>query len=138
MNKYKKAFTLIELLMVISIISLLSTVIYSYTSETRAKARDSVRLSDMKQVGTAMQMYYQDTGKIPTSFGDLVNNNYLPSIPLDPSTHSAYNFASTPDTVVVSAIYENQYTAQDEPKSVSVAIGDTDISNLCGNDFDYP
>ncbi|MCX6717194.1 MAG: type II secretion system protein [Candidatus Taylorbacteria bacterium] len=135
--KKKNGFTLIELLMVISIISLLTTIIFSYTSETRAKARDSVRLSDMKQVGTAMQMYYQDTGRIPTSFGDLVPN-YLPSIPVDPGTHSVYNFASTTKTVVVSAIYENQYINETDKKSVGVAIGDTDISTLCSSEFVYP
>jgi prepilin-type N-terminal cleavage/methylation domain-containing protein len=133
----KNGFTIIELLMVISIISLLSTVIFSFTNETRAKARDSVRLSDMKQIGTAMQMYYQDTGTIPTSFENLVPN-YLPSIPLDPGTHSQYNFASTTKTVVVSAFYENQYINNDDKKSVAVAIGDTDISTLCGEDFEYP
>jgi prepilin-type N-terminal cleavage/methylation domain-containing protein len=138
--KKKNGFTIIELLMVISIISLLSTVIFNFTNETRAKARDSVRLSDMKQIGTAMQMYYQDTGKIPTSFEDLTNgpNPYLPSIPLDPSTRLPYNFASTTDTVVVSAFYENQYIDATKKKSVGVAIGDTDISTLCGEGFVYP
>ncbi len=134
--KFTTGFTLIELLMVISIISLLSTVIFNFTNETRAKARDSVRLSDMKQIGIAMQMHYQDTGAIPASFDDLVNGGYLPSIPLDPGTHLQYNFTSTTKTAVVSASYENQYINETDKKSVSVAIGDTDISTLCGEGFD--
>ncbi len=58
----KKGFTLIELLIVIAIIGLLATLgIISMTS-ARAKARDSKRISDLTQIRSAMELYYNDKG----------------------------------------------------------------------------
>ena len=55
-------FTLIELLMVISIITLFSSMFFGFVDSARAKSRDAVRLSDMKQIGTAANLYYEDKG----------------------------------------------------------------------------
>ena len=54
----KKGFTLIELLVVIAIIGLLSTMAVVALSGARKKARDARRISDIKQVQTALDMYY--------------------------------------------------------------------------------
>jgi prepilin-type N-terminal cleavage/methylation domain-containing protein len=70
MNKKTfSGFTLIELLMVISIITLISSMLFSYVGSANAKSRDSVRLSDMKQINTATTMYYEDKGEMPISIG---------------------------------------------------------------------
>ncbi len=61
----KKGFTLIELLVVIAIIGLLSTLAVVALSSARQKARDSKRLSDLKQVQTALELYYTDNNKYP-------------------------------------------------------------------------
>jgi len=67
MNKMnKKGFTLIELLVVIAIIGLLSTLAVVALGSARVKARDSKRLSDVKQVQTALELYYTDQAKYPT------------------------------------------------------------------------
>ncbi len=58
MLKNKKGFTLIELLVVIAIIGLLSTLAVVALTSARTKARDSKRVADMKQVQTAMELYY--------------------------------------------------------------------------------
>ena len=56
----KKGFTLIELLIVIAIIGLLSTLAIISMSGARAKARDAQRLSDLKQIQTALEILYSD------------------------------------------------------------------------------
>jgi prepilin-type N-terminal cleavage/methylation domain-containing protein len=58
MFKNKKGFTLIELLVVIAIIGLLSTLAVVALSSARQKSRDSKRVSDMKQVQTAMELMF--------------------------------------------------------------------------------
>jgi len=67
--KYKKGFTLIELLVVVSIISLLSSIVLMNLNGARAKARDAVRKSDMLQIKTALDLYYNDYGSYPFSYG---------------------------------------------------------------------
>jgi prepilin-type N-terminal cleavage/methylation domain-containing protein len=57
-----KGFTLIELLVVISIIGLLSTLAAVSLKNARAKARDAQRIADIKQLQTALDLYY-DTNK---------------------------------------------------------------------------
>ena len=61
----KKGFTLIELLVVIAIIGLLSTLAVVALSSARQKARDSKRLSDLKQMQTALELYYTDKTAYP-------------------------------------------------------------------------
>lgn len=67
MLKNKKGFTLIELLVVIAIIGLLSTLAVVALSSARTRARDSKRVADMKQLQTAMELYYSDNAAYPTT-----------------------------------------------------------------------
>ena len=62
---HHSAFTLIELLVVIAIIGLLSTLSVVAFNSVRAKARDARRLSDVKQIATALEFYYNDNGRYP-------------------------------------------------------------------------
>jgi len=64
-NLTKKGFTLVELLVVISIIGLLSTIAIVSLGSARQKARDTKRIADMKQVSTALEQYYADKGGYP-------------------------------------------------------------------------
>lgn len=59
----QKGFTLIELLVVIAIIGLLSTLAVVALGSAREKARDSKRLSDIKQVQTGLELYFTDQNK---------------------------------------------------------------------------
>lgn len=59
----KKGFTLIELLVAISIIAVLSTIGLSTFSGVQKSARNSVRKNDLTTLATALEIYYQTTGK---------------------------------------------------------------------------
>lgn len=60
-----KGFTLIELLVVIAIISLLSSIVLSSLNSVRMKARDATRLSDMRQIQLALDLYLDSNGQYP-------------------------------------------------------------------------
>ncbi len=66
----KKGFTLIELLVVISIIGLLSSVVLTSVNSARAKARDARRITDLKQIQTALEFYYDTNGSYPIGSRD--------------------------------------------------------------------
>lgn len=64
-SKPVRGFTLIELLVVIAIIGVLSSVVLASLNAARAKANDSRRLSDMMQVRTALELFYDTNGRYP-------------------------------------------------------------------------
>jgi len=73
----KKGFTLIELLVVIAIIGLLATLAVVALNNARAKSRDAKRVSDIKQVQTALELYYSDQGGYPWQTGTLgISGNF--------------------------------------------------------------
>lgn len=70
--KNHKGFTLIELLVVLAIIALLSTLGVVALSSARIKARDAKRVSDIKQIQTALELYFTDKSNYPTVTGSVV------------------------------------------------------------------
>lgn len=67
MERGKKGFTLIELMVVISIIAILSTVGYVTYSHAQITARDARRKDDLRQIATALTIYYQINKRYPCS-----------------------------------------------------------------------
>ncbi len=61
----RKGFTLIELLVVIAIIGLLSTLAVVALNSARKKSRDAKRISDVKQLQTALELYFNDQNSYP-------------------------------------------------------------------------
>ncbi|MFA7702591.1 MAG: prepilin-type N-terminal cleavage/methylation domain-containing protein, partial [Patescibacteria group bacterium] len=95
MFKPKRAFTLIELLVVIAIIGVLATVSIIALSNARSKSRDAKRVGNMKQVQTALELFFNDNGRYPTeeewalgslfSTTSLATTTYLQVIPTSPT-----------------------------------------------------
>ena len=72
MKNNKKGFTIIELLVVISIIGLLSTISVIALNGARQKSRDAKRVGDMKQLQTSLELYFNDNSRYPAATGTLV------------------------------------------------------------------
>ncbi len=68
-RKKQKGFTLIELLVVIAIIGLMASIVTMGLGRARAKARDVKRRADLKQIATAMELYYSDYNTFQVSGG---------------------------------------------------------------------
>ena len=64
---HNKGFTLIELLVVVAIIGLLSTLAVVALNSARQKSRDAKRVADIKQVQTALELYFADQNNYPTA-----------------------------------------------------------------------
>jgi prepilin-type N-terminal cleavage/methylation domain-containing protein len=67
MKNNKKGFTLIELLVVIAIIGLLATLSIIALNSAQAKARDVKRMSDVREIRTALEMYFASENAYPAS-----------------------------------------------------------------------
>ena len=84
-----KAFTLIELLVVIAIIGILATLAVVALSTARSSSRDAKRIADLKQLQTALEVYYNDYGSYPLVLSDLSSSTlpikYLETIPTSPT-----------------------------------------------------
>lgn len=69
-----RGFTLVELLVVISIIALLSSIATASLNGARKKSRIAKRLADMKTVQTAIELYYDANGSYPNPSGTWTGN----------------------------------------------------------------
>jgi type II secretion system protein G len=73
-----RGFTLVELLVVMSIIGILATVILGGFRASQRRARDTKRKSDLQQVAKALEMFYNDHERYPDSnAGKLVACEYV-------------------------------------------------------------
>src|SRR4030042_2286857 len=85
----ERGFTLIEIIIVLSIIGLLVGLgMPTYKSAT-VKAREAVLKENLFILRKLIDQYAQDKGKYPASLQALVQDSYLRSIPLDPMTRQS-------------------------------------------------
>ena len=86
-------------------IGILSSVVLASLNIARMKSVDARRIIDIKQLQLALELNYVEAGTYPiSSFSDLVNNNYISSIPADPTTGAAYSYISLNDSNNVCAV----------------------------------
>jgi len=65
--KKQRAFTLVELLVVIAIIGILSTLSLVFLNNIRSQSRDAKRIVDISQMQKALELFYYDQGRYPTT-----------------------------------------------------------------------
>lgn len=93
LTQSQRGFTLLELLIVIAIIGILTSIVLVSLGSAREKSRDAARASQAQEIVKALELYYTQQGSYPTvaSGGEnltaieteLVGNGYMGSIPID-------------------------------------------------------
>jgi general secretion pathway protein G len=81
-------FTLIELMVVMSIILVLATIGTVRYRGAVVRSREAVLKSDLKVMNDAIQNFTRDKEAAPQSLDDLVTAQYLSAIPVDPFTNT--------------------------------------------------
>jgi general secretion pathway protein G len=79
-------FTLLELMIVISIIIILASIALPQYQKTIMHARETVLRDDLFKMRSLLDQYAADKGKLPQSLDDLVTEHYLREVPKDPIT----------------------------------------------------
>jgi general secretion pathway protein G len=89
-------FTLVELLVVISMISILAAMgVVQYRNSVR-RTEETTLKHDLFQMRDAIDQYYADKGKYPASLDTLVSDGYLRKIPIDPVSKSTDSWQTVP------------------------------------------
>jgi prepilin-type N-terminal cleavage/methylation domain-containing protein len=99
-----RGFTLIELLVVIAIIGILSSVVLASLNSARAKGRDARRISDLKQIQLALELWYDaNNQEYPDALADIATDGYISVVPTDPNG-TAYGYNNVDNTAAECAI----------------------------------
>jgi general secretion pathway protein G len=110
-------FTLLELMIVISIIIILASIALPQYQKTIMHARETVLRDDLFKMRSLLDQYVADKGKLPQSLDDLVTEHYLREVPKDPITDNK-------DWTVVTG---------EDPFSNEGASGVTDVHSSSGD-----
>ena len=86
MKRKNRGFTLIELLVVIAIIGILASVVLASLNSARQKSRDARRVSDIKQLQLALELYFDANRSYAVALADLVSGGHIAVVPTDPVT----------------------------------------------------
>lgn len=79
-------FTLLELMIVITIVIILAAIALPQYQRTILHAREAVLRDDLYKMRTLLDQYAADKGKLPSSLEDLITERYMRELPVDPIT----------------------------------------------------
>jgi len=125
--KKKRGFTLIELLVVLAVIGVLGSLIFVYLKKPRIKARDIKRITDIRQLVIAQQMYeegHQIFFVSTSSLGLPEIPGYLPALD-DPQPGRHYHWIDNtlnPKTFCAFAILDDNKDCPEE-KPIKLFVG---------------
>ncbi len=88
MTRRRCGFTLIEILIVMTIISILVSVAVPLYQKSITRARESVLRNNLFTIRSVIDEYAYDKKRAPQTLDDLVSEGYLRQIPIDPITGS--------------------------------------------------
>ncbi|HUO25150.1 MAG TPA: prepilin-type N-terminal cleavage/methylation domain-containing protein [Candidatus Aquilonibacter sp.] len=99
---WNRGFTLLELMIVISIIMILMAIVVPIYNQSIIHARESALHQDLRTLRSMIDRYTLDKKKAPQSLDDLVTAHYIDTIPKDPITGEA-NWEVVQEEVMMSS-----------------------------------
>ena len=91
-----RGFTMIELLVVVSLIVILATMGLTQYRASVIHAREATLKEDLFRMRDAIDQYYADKGKYPATLDALVSDGYVRKLPEDPFTHNSTSWQAVP------------------------------------------
>jgi len=89
-------FTMIEVLVVVTLVVLLASMGMVQYANSVQRAREAVLKENLFRMRDSIDQYYADKTKYPASLQDLVSEDYLREVPVDPMTQSADTWVAVP------------------------------------------
>jgi general secretion pathway protein G len=117
-TRRSSGFTLLEMMIVISIMIILMSIALPIYNQSVVRARESVMRQDLFEMRSLISQYTLDKQKAPQSLDDLVSGGYIKVIPKDPMTNEA-NWEVKQEDVLLSA--DQQDPGIDDVSSASNA-----------------
>src|SRR6516225_359931 len=121
-RKHQRGFTLIELMVVISIIVILMSVAIPRYQASILRARETVLRDDLYTLRSVIDQYTLDKQKAPQSLQELVDAGYLKQLPKDPFTSTRDSWVPVTDDSIMSP-------DQSEPGVIDVHSGSEQTSS---------
>jgi len=91
-----RGFTLLELMVVMTLIVVLATMGMTQYKSSQIYAREAVLKEDLFRLRDAIDQYYADKGSYPSTLDSLVSDGYLRKVPDDPFTKSNSTWQTVP------------------------------------------
>ena len=99
-----KGFTLVELLLVLLLVAMLTSLVMPVATKSVDQAKESVLKEDLHVLRKAIDDYYANTGRYPQDLVQLVDKRYIRHIPIDPLTESETSWVENRSDIPVGGI----------------------------------